>query len=629
MRQRYVHNLIIGGGAAALAAAWRLKSLGQDDLLLLTEGLNRSCSINTGSDKQTYYKMGLYGAEADSPLQMAASYMEGGAMHGDLALTEAALSTRCFLDLVGLGVPFPCDRYGQYIGYKTDHDPRRRASSCGPHTSREICLALIKTLRQAELDIVENCLAVELLQLQNRAAGAIVYHESLDEFEAILAENTIFACGGPGGLYANSVYPQGHLGSIGLALRAGAQAQNLPESQFGLGSLKFRWNLSGTYMQALPRFVSTAADGKSDAREFLFEHYKNPALMHSMIFMKGYQWPFDAHKLPQGSSQIDLLVHEETVMKKRRVFLDFRENSRHGLDFAALSPEAREYLENSRACLDTPLLRLKQMNPQAAQLYAKHGIDLGGEALEFALCAQHNNGGLAGNTWYESSNISHLFPIGEVNGSHGVVRPGGAALNAGQVGALRAAQYIAGAYTEPSLPCGQALEKARRGVKAWQGFLQGTRDWRRDRHELQTRMTKYGGHLRQAALLDKAAAEAKHLLQNIQTQGYPRRHAKQALNNCQLAFAHWVYLEAIRFQVQAGVGSRGSALVLQKDGSFAPENKDFRRLLLQTRFDGERTRSHWQASRDIPNCEGWFENVWRDFREGRHYEPRDSETDQV
>ena len=59
---------------------------------------------------------------------------------------------------------------------------------------------------------------------------------------------------------------------------------------------------------------------------------------------------------------------------------------------------------------------------------------------------QHNNGGLAANVWWES-NVRHLFPVGEVCGTHGVRRPGGSALNAGQVGALRAARFIAHNYT--------------------------------------------------------------------------------------------------------------------------------------------------------------------------------------
>ena len=75
---------------------------------------------------------------------MADTYFAGGSMHGDLALVEASLSARAFLNLVNLGVPFPRDAYGQFVGYKTDHDPRGRATSIGPYTSREMCRALIR-----------------------------------------------------------------------------------------------------------------------------------------------------------------------------------------------------------------------------------------------------------------------------------------------------------------------------------------------------------------------------------------------------------------------------------------------------------------------------------------------------
>ncbi len=104
-------------------------------------------SINTGSDKQTYYKLSMSGDEADSPVNMAKTYFANGAMHGDLALVESSLSPRGFLNLVNLGMPFPRDEYGQFIGYKTDHDPRQRATSIGPYTSREMCRVLISQVQ--------------------------------------------------------------------------------------------------------------------------------------------------------------------------------------------------------------------------------------------------------------------------------------------------------------------------------------------------------------------------------------------------------------------------------------------------------------------------------------------------
>ena len=91
------------------------------------------------------------------------------------------------------------------------------------------------------------------------------------------------------------------------------------------------------------------------------------------------------------------------------------------------------------------------MNPGAIELYRDHGIDIVREPLEIAVCAQHNNGGIAGNHWWESLNIKHLFPVGEVNGSHGVYRPGGSALNSGQVAGFRAAEYIAARYRDTTL----------------------------------------------------------------------------------------------------------------------------------------------------------------------------------
>ncbi|MCK5844714.1 MAG: FAD-binding protein, partial [Victivallales bacterium] len=133
---RRLSTLVIGSGAAGLNAAIRLKAEGVDDMAVYTEGARAGTSINTGSDKQTYYKLGMFGAESDSPIEMAKSLYDAGSMHGDIALVEAALSPRAFFNLVNVGVPFPTDAFGQYVGYKTDHDPSRRATSVGPRTSR-------------------------------------------------------------------------------------------------------------------------------------------------------------------------------------------------------------------------------------------------------------------------------------------------------------------------------------------------------------------------------------------------------------------------------------------------------------------------------------------------------------
>ncbi len=637
-----VHTLVIGSGAAGLNAAVQLIRNGVKDVLILTEGLAMGTSINTGSDKQTYYKLSMCGAEADSPRDMAESYFAGGSMHGDLALVEASLSARAFMNLVNIGVPFPRDAYGQFVGYKTDHDPRQRATSIGPYTSREMCRRLIEQVRLLGIPVHEGREVIELLVLeqgdQRRAVGVLALDEK-NQFEGYLAENIVFATGGPGGLYKTSVYPPVHNGAIGLALMAGVRACNLPESQFGLASIQFRWNVSGTYMQVIPRVFSVTTDG-GDEREFLRPYFASTGDMNGKIFLKGYQWPFDARKAIGGSSIVDILVYIESVLKGRRVFLDFRSNP-SGFTLEELPEEARTYLTRSQALQGTPYERLSAMNPGAVELYREHGIDLEQEPLEVAVCAQHNNGGLAGNIWWESTNTRHLFPVGEINGSHGVSRPGGASLNAGQVGSIRAADYISNCYAGWSLPEGeslQLLEKSLEQAMDWASVcFQVQRSATDEINELRQRMTQAGAYIRSEEILQNAIAQATGQALRIQKQGCGaanQEELKAAFRARQLSFAQTVYLSAIQFGVKSGVGSRGSAIILNPNGQpihpmlgpewkITPEEASFRSKVLETQAKPDGSVEHrWIDRRPIPEPDSWFETTWSRFRNGEIYETK-------
>lgn len=645
-----VHTLVIGSGAAGLNAAVQVRQNDIADVLIISEGLQMGTSINTGSDKQTYYKLGLGGSEPDSPESVAQTLYAGGSMHGDLAMVEGSLSARAFMHLVNLGVPFPRDVFGQFVGYKTDHDPRQRATSVGPYTSKAMCLGLIREVDRLGIPVYENRMAVSLLTVgdgeNRRIGGAVVLNcekphpppeDWLSKFEIYVSENVILAVGGPGGLYQTSVYPDVHTGAIGLALMIGAQAQNLAESQYGLASIKFRWNVSGTYMQVMPRFISTTRDGRGDEREFLRDYFESPGAMNSAVFLKGYQWPFDCSKIIKGSSLIDVLVYIETVVKGRRVFLDFR-NDPQDFEFETLSTEAHGYLARSKALVPKPIERLRAMNPDAVALYVDHHIDIAAEPLEIAVCAQHNNGGLAANIWWESTNIRHLFPVGEVNGSHGIARPGGSALNAGQVGGIRAAEFIANRYVHWTLDVEEV--KARAAVQARQldRWISAAREasgtWQAQRGEFQERMTRTGAHIRSLPGLKKAVAEARQQWARLaQTAcGFNGLEGlRDALNTRQLCLAHVVYLEALLFAVQSGVGSRGSAMVLDPAGilphpklgeewRFLPENTDFRNKVLTSEMDAAgQVVSRWEERRALPQTDAWFETAWAAFKKGEIY----------
>ena len=649
-----VNTLIIGAGAAALKCADSLHYQGVKDIAIAVDKLGNGTSNNSGSDKQTYYKMGVFGDEPDSPMEFARTLYQGGMMHGDLAYIEGLGSAPAFFDLCKLGVPFPYNEFGGYVGYKTDHDPRQRGTSAGPKTSIFMFRKLLEQVQHHEIPVFNRHEAVKLLtakdeQGKRRVTGAVCVNKTdyyRDSFGLTVfnAENVVLATGGPGEMYKISVWPHGQLGSHGLAFEIGAIGNNLTELQYGLASTKFRWNLSGTYQQVIPDYYSTAADGQSEKRHFLHDYFEDMPTMATNIFLKGYQWPFHAARLQdKGSSLIDIAVHNE-IAAGRRVFMDFTRNPTPatGMDefsISGLKDEARTYLERSGALQTTPLERLRHMNPASIDLYNEQGIDLN-EPLEVAVCAQHCNGGLRGNTWWET-NIPHLFAIGELNGTHGV-RPGGSALNSGQVGAVRAAQYIANVYkSAPASPGNfkkqveQQVAEQFREYRAWLAANDEALDLEDIRPVIQERMTRSGAFIRSVSDVDKSLREAKELYQRIREKGISckdRRSLTRASEDKLMALTSIAFLEAIKYYIENGGGSRGGYMILDDNGDLTVESK--RGSELRHRSENlEKRREILEIQqlpdspgdfviepippRPLPRDESWYETAWADWNEGR------------
>ncbi len=695
------NTIVVGAGAAGMNCAVHLYEFmkrrgienAQDRIAVVTRGLGLGASRMSGSDKQTYYKLGTSPSVPDCARAFAETLTTAGCCHGDLALAEGINSLREFYHLVQLGVAFPTDSTGAFIGYKTDHDPAERATSAGPKTSRFMSECLQRQVEHYGIRIFDNQEVAHLLTIgsdrSKRIAGILTVDGTLGgsvkteglgdgfsrsaqdhrqaspqrrcapglddathrnpQLRVFLAANVVLAAGGPGELYKTSVYPAGQFGIHGLAFQAGLAAENLTESQFGLASLKFRWNVSGTYMQAIPRIFSTDAHGRYE-RDFLADFFPSMKTMATNIFLKGYQWPFDPQRIENlRSSLIDVLVFNERE-KGRRVFLDFRQNpTGHGVtrpfNIDELEPEAFEYLRETGALQKTPLERLAHMNPLAIEIYRENGIDLAREPLEIAVCAQHNNGGFAVNKWWESS-IRHTFVIGEMAGTHGVKRPGGSALNAGQVGGLRAAQYIVNAYGCEVVGPADNDEEVERQV---QGVVDKLARWGKSSgrvpleviEEIQGRMTASAAHIREENDANSSLEKAIQLYHEIRDKGLAatdRASFIAAIQAEYLALTSIAYLKAIVELIVHDGGSRGSYLVLSPHGipihpdiinkttgeplAFRPENQDLRGNIFRIRYD-EGAPDLFEcatiAPRLMPSDRKAFEPAWKDFREGRIY----------
>lgn len=646
LTEQTITHIIIGSGAAGFQAALRLYQNGERDLAIITENIKSGTSRNTGSDKQTYYKLTLSGNDADSVRNMAEDLFAGQCVDGDQALCEAALSARCFFALTELGVPFPCTEHGEFMGYKTDHDRGRRATSAGPYTSKLMTEALERSVKEKQILILDQMQAIQILTYMNQVKGILCLDKNIHSepaYKIIWCKNVILATGGPAGMYHDSVYPVSQTGSTGMAFEAGASGKNLTEWQFGMASLNPRWNVSGTYMQVLPSFISTGQDG-NDEKEFLLDYFNELPDLLSMVFLKGYQWPFDVNKIFGGSSVIDLLVYQETVLKKRRVFLDYRVNPGNlekdrDLPYASMIPEAKEYLSQAGACFGTPIERLKHMNEPAILFYQDHHVDLFKERLEIAVCAQHNNGGLSTNHLWET-NLSGLYAIGEVCASHGVTRPGGTALNAGQVGAVRAAEGIFlkkrthMKEASPSTESGikerlriQALDRIRLSEHA-EGNCPLSELW----INASKRMSAAAGMIRNQVQMETALKETgDDICQFMQKAKSPSVSQLSLFYKLyDMLLSQKMYLFAMLDYAKAGGGSRGSALYTDSTGELPgfPGCQTFGELYrcrLDQKMHGQEVQevtlkegtpsASRRPVRPLPDVDYFFENQWRIYRE--------------
>jgi succinate dehydrogenase/fumarate reductase flavoprotein subunit len=394
--------------------------------------------------------------------------------------------------------------------------------------------------------------------------------------------------------------------------------------------------LSGSYQQAIPRYISTDNKG-NDEKEFLNDYFPDIKTLTKAIFLKGYQWPFDPEKIAgYGSSLIDLLVFREITDKGRNVYLDYTKNPSFGISvnftLKKLDSEVYEYLSNSGALKNSPLERLLALNAPAFSLYKEHGIDLSSEPLQIAVCAQHNNGGLKANIWWESD-LKHLFPVGEVNGSHGVCRPGGSALNSGQVGSYRAAKYISKLYNQQPPDTRVFMQEAKEQIvseldlaKKW--LTSGTSAKNRKYSlEIKKRMSEAGGIIRDIKKVTSALAAAENMMKHINGEisaGSVKELAESYLltDNC---LTHYIYLDAIKTYLEKGGRSRGSYLVLKGEKSrqaFKPDlcqyDRNIENDILEISLRNGKIFRKLVKVRELPAQDLWFEKVWKDYLEDNY-----------
>ena len=592
MLMRKIYDaIIIGSGAAAYSVADWLYRKNVKNIAVLTENRLGGTSRNTGSDKQTYYKLSMDGFIPDSPYKMAQDIYETGSCDGEKMYLEALHSTRCFLRLCDYGVGFPRDKFGAFPGYKTDHDNTLRATSIGPLTSKVMTEKLEDVvINKNNTPVFDNRQVVEIIKHKNKSAGVVSLNTETDTLEYFFSKNVICATGAPACIYENSVYPHSQHGMTGVLLKAGVRLCNFSQWQYGMASVDFRWNVSGSFMQVIPSFVSVDSEGNE--YDFLTEYFENSDEMCSNIFLKGYQWPFSFGRMSQ-SSRVDIAVHNETK-KGRRVYLDYTKNPT-GYCLENLSEEAREYLVKNDSVADTPIERLKRLNPKAIDVYARQNIDITSQRLRIAVCAQHNNGGVYTDNNCESD-IENLYVIGEAAGTFGLARPGGTALNNTQVGGLLASEHISSKENSLTDEDFDSISTD----KNTEIVIDNSVDY----SYIKTKMSNCASFLRSKEECEALLTEIKELIAN-----YPK---------CHKSLSQWFYDRDMLLSAEALLhtilgemtltGSRGGAVFLE-NGKEIKEDSAYRKYITIT----DKGRVSFEEARPVPHLDEPFEKYLKEI----------------
>ena len=167
-------------------------------------------------------------------------------------------------------------------------------------------------------------------------------------------------------------------------------------------------------------------------------------------------------------------------------------------------------------------------------------------------------------------------------------------------------------------------------------------------------MTASAGHLREIKDVRKTLKATVKLYENILKNGISLHGKKEliwAIRAENMVLTSIAFLRAICRLLELGGGSRGSHLVIARDGTeihpdiiaaatgktlkFKPEKKSLRKSILRVEYD-DSLRSYFRCDRielrAAPSDRKAFEPAWRDFREGKIYSDDsivDNECDEI
>jgi len=371
MKTNHYDYIVVGSGIAGLYIA--LLAIERGSVLILTKGSTDDCNTK-------YAQGGIAVAmgKDDSPDLHFEDTMAAGAGLSDpeavRILTEDAAD--CIADLIGFGVPFDTLNGEITLTREAAHSVPRIMHAGGDATGEHIEVTLSRQVHSSRIEVLENCLASQILVRRGRVVGVRALDSHTGSVEEYSCKFLILATGGAGRLFKYTTNSDVVTGDgIALAFEAGAEVRDMEFFQFHPTVLR----LPGV----APFLISEAVRGEGGILRNVEGHR----------FMPDY-----AGKAELATRDIVArsIVYEMKKTHSDRVFLDVTHLS-------------------SR--------RITTRFPHIYRFCREHGLDITKGLIPVAPAAHYLMGGVNVNIWGETD-VPGLFAAGETacTGVHGANR---------------------------------------------------------------------------------------------------------------------------------------------------------------------------------------------------------------
>lgn len=567
-------TVVIGSGAAGLSAASALLCMNHKDIALITESMKSGASKNTGANNQTYYKLS---EKTDSVRNMAQDLYNGASMDGDVALTQAAYSSRCFYRLADLGMEFSKNIYGEFAEYGNPE----RITDAGFFTSKKISEALEKDILDKNITVFNRFRIISIINNNETAVGFLAIDKDMQK------------------IYAEQIK------EYNLQTRL----QNANKNVFGkiqerLNSVKSKNGKTIKSEKSINSAENQTAPEKPPGNEFGYVLFQASNIIYAVggpagIYENGYHLYPDNMTCSLGAAFLAGVKGKnltETVFENAYISKKSEENKfkwKIGGDLLSVSPLSYISSQNGNIIMDfrgEPCKRLIESNPKLYNLFLDNGTDLAIEPIEITSCAYHLNGGLECDNFSES-NIKHFFPVGEAAAVFGVSVPEGASLAATQITSFRAAEKIAKYYSDVNPEKMDPQDFKTASAKEVIKYIAVARHLLKNavknivsenisetRKKYQKRFSECCMAKRSLKEITSAVADCRFDMSNFINENKidDISYLSDVLENHDILITQYVFLQAVRNYIMAGGKSRGSYVILNNTES---EPVDFDRLV--------------------------------------------------